>query len=184
MRYHTRFGSNALFAVCGRWERTDAVRRAVIYHFGESCAPIRPPIHESSTGGGRAGRLAFVGGGGGGSSPPEINTCTGGARGIRSFIFFYPAAAYVVMSLLQRPRVEGAFPHHRSLAASHYIIYNTPCKPSPPGSQPHPLDTTARQKTQPCCSLRYIIISLYNILLYIIIYIVHGALFSYTYIYM
>lgn len=36
----------------------------------------------------------------GGSSAPEINTCTGGARGIRSFIFFCPAAACVVMSLL------------------------------------------------------------------------------------
>jgi len=55
MKYHTRFGLNALFAVCGRWERTDAVRRAVICHFGESCAPIRPSIRESSTGGGRAG---------------------------------------------------------------------------------------------------------------------------------
>lgn len=56
MRYHTRFGSNALFAVRGRWERADAVRRAVICHFGESCAPIRPSIRESSTVvGGRTG---------------------------------------------------------------------------------------------------------------------------------
>lgn len=56
MKYHTRFGSNELFAEYGRWERTDAVRRAVICHFGESCAPIRPSIRESSTGGGRCGR--------------------------------------------------------------------------------------------------------------------------------
>lgn len=48
----------------------------------------------------RAGGAVGGGGGVGGSSAPEINTCTGGARGIRSFIFFCPAAACVVMSLL------------------------------------------------------------------------------------